>query len=51
VGAKRRHALLSYFGGMQGLLAASVDAIAKVPGISQTLARQIFEHFHPSENR
>ncbi|MGL5334936.1 MAG: excinuclease ABC subunit UvrC [Enterovibrio sp.] len=42
VGPKRRQALLKYFGGMQELKRASVDEIAKVPGISRVLAQKIF---------
>lgn len=43
VGPKRRQALIKFLGGMQGLKQASVDEIAKVPGISQALAQQIFD--------
>ncbi|HBT7748913.1 TPA: hypothetical protein MCJ56_005378, partial [Klebsiella pneumoniae] len=34
--------LLKYMGGLQGLQQASVEEIAKVPGISHALAEKIF---------
>jgi excinuclease ABC subunit C len=42
IGPKRRQMLLKYMGGLQPLMNASVDEIAKVPGISQLLAEKIF---------
>lgn len=46
VGPKRRRELLTYFGGQQGLVKATVDEIAKVPGISELLAQKIHDAFH-----
>lgn len=46
IGASRRRELLRYFGGLQALQRASVDDIAKVPGISRALAERIFEALH-----
>jgi excinuclease ABC subunit C len=42
VGPKRRQILLKYMGGLQPLLNASVEEIAKVPSISQALAEKIY---------
>lgn len=41
VGPKRRQTLLKYMGGLQPLLSATVDELAKIPGISQSLAEKI----------
>jgi len=46
VGAKRRRELLRYFGGIQAINRASLEEIAKVPGISQALAQRIFAALH-----
>lgn len=46
VGPKKRKALLTWFGGMQRLRNASADEIAKVPGFSQALARQVYDWLH-----
>ncbi|MFM2589618.1 excinuclease ABC subunit UvrC [Vibrio sp. TBV020] len=43
VGPKRRQALLKYMGGLQELKRASVEEIAKVPGISLSLAENIHQ--------
>lgn len=42
VGPKRRQVLLKYMGGLQPLLNASIEEIARVPRISQALAEKIY---------
>lgn len=46
IGAKRRRELLRYFGGIQAVNRASLEELAKVPGISQSLAERIFTALH-----
>ena len=46
VGARRRQQLLKRFGGMQEVARAGVEDLCGVPGISRTLAQQIYDAFH-----
>jgi len=46
VGAGRRRALLTHFGGMKGVRQAGVEELSGVPGISRELAQRIFDALH-----
>ena len=46
LGPKRRQELLKQFGGLQEVARAGVEDLAKIKGISKSLAQKIYDHFH-----
>ncbi|MBA2588610.1 MAG: excinuclease ABC subunit UvrC [Alphaproteobacteria bacterium] len=47
VGANRKRALLQHFGSAKAVSAASLTDLSAVEGVSATLAKKIFDFFHP----
>ena len=49
IGPTRKRALLNHFGSAKAVSRAGVDDLAAAPGISEELARKIYDFFHDSE--
>jgi excinuclease ABC subunit C len=48
VGRERKRALLQHFGSAKAVSAASLADLSSVEGVNATLAKKIFDFFHPS---
>jgi len=46
IGPRRRRELLRYFGGLQGVARASLEEIARVPGVSRKIAEDVYAALH-----
>jgi len=46
VGARRRRALLTHFGGIQGVRKAGIEELSGIPGINRQLANRIYKALH-----
>lgn len=46
IGPTRKKALLSHFGTAKAVSKAGVEDLAAVPGISEAIARLVYDHFH-----
>ncbi len=49
IGAARKKALLHHFGSARAVAAAGLADLEGVTGISRTMAKKIYEHFHPGD--
>ncbi len=47
IGARRKQALLHHFGSARAVARAGLGELERVSGISKTVAKKIYDHFHP----
>jgi excinuclease ABC subunit C len=47
IGAKRKRALLHHFGSAKSVARAGLADLEAAPGINKTVAKKIYDHFHP----
>jgi excinuclease ABC subunit C len=47
LGPARRRAILTHFGGLQGVMRAGAADLEKVTGVGASMARSIYDHLHP----
>jgi excinuclease ABC subunit C len=47
IGPNRKRALLMHFGTARAVKGAALEDLEKAPGISRTMARQLYDYFHP----
>ena len=47
IGPTRKRALLMHFGTARAVKGAALEDLAKAPGISKAIARQLYDYFHP----
>ena len=47
IGPSRKRALLMHFGTAKAVRGAALEDLEKAPGISRTMARGIYDYFHP----
>ena len=47
IGPNRKRALLMHFGTARAVKGAALDDLERAPGISKTMARQLYDYFHP----
>jgi excinuclease ABC subunit C len=48
IGPSRKRALLMHFGTARAVKNAALEDLERAPGISKQIARQLYDHFHPS---